>query len=124
MTSPAPPSVRLTAYRVKLVKERSVAFPSRRYEQPDDAASLFRRYVGLSDREHLVAIWLDTRRRMSGIHTVTVGGLAQADASPREVFKAAILAGADALVLVHNHPSGDPSPSSRTVLAGGERVRG
>jgi DNA repair protein RadC len=44
---------------------------------------------------------------MSGIHTVAVGGVADANASPREVFKAAIVAGADALVLVHDHPSAE-----------------
>jgi DNA repair protein RadC len=109
------PGVRITAYRVQLLRERSVSLPRGRYEGPEDAVSLFRAYAGIPDREHLVAIWLDARRRISGIHTVTVGALAQVDASPREVFKAAILAGADALVLVHNHPSGDPAPTPEDV---------
>lgn len=111
------PPVQLSAYRVELVRERSVFFPCRRFDRPGDAAALFRQYVGLPDREHLVAIWLDARRRMSGIHTIAVGGLADANASPREVFKAAIVAGADALVLVHNHPSGDPSPTPEDIAA-------
>jgi DNA repair protein RadC len=111
------PHVQLSAYRVELVRERSVFFPGRRFDRPGDAAALFRQYVGLPDREHLVAIWLDARRRMSGIHTVAVGGLSDANASPREVFKAAIVAGADALVLVHNHPSGDPSPTPEDIAA-------
>lgn len=109
------PGVRITAYRVQLLRERSVSFPRGRYDGPEDAVSLFRAYVGLADREHLVAIWLDARRHINGIHTVTVGALAQVDASPREVFKAAILASADALVLVHNHPSGDPAPTPEDV---------
>jgi DNA repair protein RadC len=94
-----------------------MGFPGQRFDRPDDAAALFRKYIGLPDREHLVAIWLDARRRMSGIHTIAVGGLTGANASPREVFKAAIVAGADALVLVHNHPSGDPSPTPEDVAA-------
>lgn len=113
----AGPGEQLSAYRLELVRERSVGFPGQRFDGPSDAAALFRKYIGLPDREHLVAIWLDARRRMSGIHTIAVGGLSDANASPREVFKAAIVAGADALVLVHNHPSGDPSPTPEDVAA-------
>ena len=63
------------------------------------------------DKEHLVAVLLNTKMRMIGYHIVSVGSLNEAIAHPREIFRAAILGGAYALVLMHNHPSGDPSPS-------------
>jgi DNA repair protein RadC len=46
-----------------------------------------------------------------GIHTVSVGSLSASIVHPREVFKAAILSNCAALILAHNHPSGDPHPS-------------
>ena len=63
------------------------------------------------DKEHLVAVLLNTKMRMIGYHIVSVGSLNEAIAHPREIFRAAILGGAYALVLMHNHPSGDPTPS-------------
>jgi len=78
------------------------------------------------DKEHLVAVLLDTKLRLIGYHVVSVGSLNEAVAHPREVFRAAILAGAYAQVLMHNHPSGDPSPSeadrrvTRKICEGGQ----
>ena len=64
------------------------------------------------EKEHLVAVFLNTKLRLIGYHVVSVGSLNEAIAHPREIFRAAILAGAYAIVLMHNHPSGDPSPSN------------
>jgi DNA repair protein RadC len=63
------------------------------------------------DKEHLVAVLVNSKMRMIGYHVVSVGSLNEAIAHPREVFRAAILAGAYAFILMHNHPSGDPTPS-------------
>jgi hypothetical protein len=105
----------IAVYSTRLKRERYLAFPWREFGGPADAVALFRKYVGQPDREHMVAIHLDARHRVSGLHTVSVGGLQQSEAGAREVFKAAILASAAAIVLVHNHPSGDPSPSPDDV---------
>jgi DNA repair protein RadC len=102
-------------YRVRLERERYLAFPWREFGGAEDAVALFRQYVGVPDREHTVAIHLDARSRVSGLHTVSVGSLQRSEAGAREVFKAAILGNAAAIVLVHNHPSGDPSPSPEDV---------
>jgi DNA repair protein RadC len=109
------PPVRLAVYRVRLERERYLAFPWRAFGGPEDAVALFRRYAGVPDREHMVAIHLDARGRVSGLHTVSVGSLQRSEAGAREVFKAAILGNAAAVVLVHNHPSGDPAPSPEDV---------
>ncbi|HEX6370871.1 MAG TPA: JAB domain-containing protein [Longimicrobium sp.] len=109
------PPVRLAVYRVRLERERYLAFPWRAFGGPEDAVALFRQYVGVPDREHMISIHLDGRSRVSGLHTVSVGSLQRSEAGAREVFKAAILGNAAAVVLVHNHPSGDPAPSPEDV---------
>ncbi len=106
---------RITAYRVELIRDRAVTFPRRECGGARDAADLFRKHVGVADREHMVVICLDARHRFTGIHTVAVGTLDRTEAHAREVFKAAILASAQDIILVHNHPSGDPSPSDEDV---------
>lgn len=63
------------------------------------------------DREHLVAILIDVKHKPIGYHVISVGGLCETVAHPREIFKAAILSNAWGLILAHNHPSGDPTPS-------------
>ncbi|MGD8394758.1 MAG: DNA repair protein RadC [Candidatus Eiseniibacteriota bacterium] len=70
------------------------------------------RDLELARREHFVALHLDARNRVIGRETVSVGTLNASIVHPREVFRAAIRASAASLVLVHNHPSGDPEPSA------------
>ena len=71
--------------------------------QPDDG------------REHFRIALLDVRRRLIGVHTVSVGSLTSSLVHPREVFRPVILAGAAAVCLSHNHPSGDPEPSQEDI---------
>src|SRR5436309_6147390 len=63
------------------------------------------------DREHFRVLLLNTRHQVLRVATVSVGGLSSAQVHPREVFKEAIRHGAAAIIVVHNHPSGDPTPS-------------
>jgi DNA repair protein RadC len=63
------------------------------------------------DKEHLIAILVDVKHKPQGYHVVSVGSLNEALAHPREVFRAAIVGGSYGFILLHNHPSGDPSPS-------------
>src|SRR5262249_8314648 len=72
---------------------------------------------------------LDSQNGVNAYHEVSVGSLSASIVHPREVFRAAILAGAAHLVIVHNHPSGDPTPSKEDVtltrqLAEGARLLG
>lgn len=63
------------------------------------------------EKEHLIAVLLDSKLRPKGYHVVSIGTLNETVAHPREVFRPAILISAYAVILMHNHPSGDPSPS-------------
>lgn len=71
----------------------------------------------MQPEEHMWAVHLNTQNRISGVTEVSIGGLAQTAANPAEVFRTAILAGTAALVMVHNHPSGDCTPSPEDLLA-------
>lgn len=73
-------------------------------------------------REHFIVITLDVRHRVIAKHLIAIGSLTGVEVHPREVFKVAILDSAAALILVHNHPSGDPSPS-RTDIELTQRLR-
>ena len=65
-----------------------------------------------ADKEHLVVITLNTRLRATGFNLISIGGLSETIAGPREIMRPVIVAAAAAFVLMHNHPSGDPTPSS------------
>jgi DNA repair protein RadC len=64
------------------------------------------------DREHCLLVNLDTKHRLLGVVTVSIGTVDHTFMAPREIFREALLAGASAVFLAHNHPSGDPTPSA------------
>ncbi len=66
-------------------------------------------------QEAFYAVYLDRKNHPIGRHMISLGTATSALAAPREVFRGAILAGATALVVAHNHPSGDPAPSAADV---------
>lgn len=83
---------------------------------PEDVSGLMREQVRGLDHERFWTLNLDTRNRMKGgPHEISKGILDASLVHAREVFKVAIQAGCAALVLVHNHPSGDPSPSAEDI---------
>jgi DNA repair protein RadC len=104
--------------------------PAQRPEliSPETAAELLvPRFAG-ADRERCVAALVDTKHRLLRIVVVSVGSLDHTFMAPREVFRDALLANAAAIVLAHNHPSGDPEPSrddelvTRRLVRAGELV--
>jgi len=66
-------------------------------------------------KEHFVALLLNARHEMQRRETVSIGSLNASIVHPREVFQPAILHSAASIVLVHNHPSGDPEPSEEDL---------
>jgi len=69
--------------------------------------------AGIKDKakEHFKLILLNTRNKIIGISTISIGSINASIVHPREVFKNAIQANAAQVIVAHNHPSGDPSPS-------------
>ena len=91
--------------------------PRRRFiHKPSDVADLLMEEMCHLDREHFKVIFLTAKNEVLGIETVSIGGLSSAQAHPRETFKAAIRCSAAASMAVHNHPSGDSTPSADDVL--------
>jgi len=79
------------------------------------ATKTLQAYFSGHDREEFVIIGLDGKNRMQFLNSVSMGCLTSSIVHPREVFKAAILGNAASLILCHNHPSGDPTPSPEDV---------
>lgn len=89
---------------------------------PEDVFELLVEMVD-HDREHFVALYLDARRRVIGQETVSVGTLTASLVHPREVFAPALQRRAATVVVAHNHPSGDPTPSAEDVALTRRLVR-
>ncbi len=98
-------------------------------DEPHKIADLLREEVRLLHEENLYAIYLNTRNRLLRCEHIGKGTLDSLLVHPREVFRPAIHANAASLVLVHNHPSGDPGPSqadirvTRDIIRAGQLLR-
>jgi DNA repair protein RadC len=82
---------------------------------PADAAALVQAEMSLLEKEHLRTILLDRRNRVLEIVEIYQGSVSSSQVRVGEVFQAAISRHASALILIHNHPSGDPTPSPDDV---------
>ena len=69
------------------------------------------RFLQQETKEHMFSLHLDSKNHLLCVELVSVGSLNASIVHPREVFKSVLLSNAAALILVHNHPSGDPIPS-------------
>ncbi len=82
---------------------------------PDDVVALVSKRLIKEAREHFVVLILNARHECLGYEVVSIGSLNASIVHPREVFLPAILHSAASVVLVHNHPSGDPEPSEEDL---------
>jgi len=96
---------------------------SPKLDAPDRVADYLREINRLYSVETFQAVLLNTRRRLIRVETLSQGTLDTILVHPREVFRAAITANAAALILVHNHPSGDPTPSDSDIKATRDLIR-
>lgn len=103
-------------YEMLEVREEVQAYlpPDRRYTTPEQISQIFSFLISES-KEYFFVMHMDGKNRISCLDCVSVGSLNQSIVHPREVFKTALLSSAAAIILVHNHPSGDPSPSSEDI---------
>ena len=79
--------------------------------RPEDICALLRAEFRGLDRERFLALYLDARHRVQAVETVSIGSLNASLVHPREVFKPAVAMSAAAVIVAHNHPSGNPRPS-------------
>ncbi|MBI4307428.1 MAG: DNA repair protein RadC [Chloroflexi bacterium] len=82
---------------------------------PADAANLLRAEMGLLEQEHLRVVLLNTKNRVLGVSEVYKGNVNSSVVRTSEIFRDAIRENCPAVIVVHNHPSGDPTPSPEDV---------
>jgi len=105
-------------WTTKLVKEDQLPIPdgaSGYVSSPRDGYTLLRPYAEGEIQENLWVILLNTKRRVIGIERVYRGTLDTTPVRVAEIMRPAILAGASAIIVAHNHPSGDTTPSGSDV---------
>jgi DNA repair protein RadC len=105
---------------VKIITVREEPAPHATFDCPERIVDLWRSVIASADwyqedKEHLVSFCLDTRNRVKSFSLVSIGTLNECIVHPREVFRPAVVDAAQSVIVVHNHPSGNPSPSRRDV---------
>lgn len=106
------PAMRSTWRRVKLSLVRERAENPYMVRCAGDVVGLVRSFIAGDPRERFVAVYLDAKHRPIAVHEVSTGTANSSLVHPREVFGPALQLAAVALVVAHNHPSGDPTPSA------------
>ena len=82
---------------------------------PQDGAEIASRFIGRDDREVFFVMCLNTKNHVVAVHRCHVGSLNSSIVHPREVFKSAILNNAASVIVAHQHPSGDITPSMEDI---------
>jgi DNA repair protein RadC len=101
---------------LKIIRERREGYGTlRRFRSSAEVYESFREHFGLLDREEFVVLLLDAKNAFIGFNVVSVGSPTSSLVHPREVFKPVVLGNAAAVILLHNHPSGDPAPSQEDL---------
>jgi len=128
--SPAGSVSEIKAKEFKVVALRECPLPEHMQvcDTPQKAADYWRLNIATnpyfnSDCECFVVLMLNTRRRVKGHQLVTIGTMDTLLVHPREVFRGAIVAGASAIVMMHNHPSGEPQPSEADIKVTRDLIR-
>jgi len=93
----------------------SASLERRQFTKPRDVAAWLLPQFGGAPVEQFGTVLLDTKLRLIAVRIVSVGSLDASTAIPRDVFREAVAARAAAVILFHNHPSGDPAPSRDDV---------
>lgn len=107
---------RVQVIHLKLVREKSMLFAGCKVHKPEDAAHLFREFIGDCDRESFCILTVNTKNQPLALQQVSLGTLNSSILHPREVFKFSILSNAASVIACHNHPSGDPAPSKEDIF--------
>lgn len=119
--------VRMTKYKTKLTankrieleKEVSMNCPDLSYviRSPEDAANIGKTFMRIHENteEYLYLICMNTKNKVIGVFELSHGSVNSSIFSTREVYQKALLANAVSIILMHNHPSGDPTPSRQDI---------
>ena len=101
--------------KIQMVRDGTLEYDKKAIKGPQDLAELGQKFIQNADREVFLLVCLNTRNHINCIHVVSIGTINTALVAPREVMKIAILSSAAAIACIHNHPSGNPDPSSDDI---------
>ena len=119
--------VRMTKYTTKLTENKRVTLekevtkncPDLTYaiKSPDDAVSVGMDFMRIHEEpgENMYMICMNTKNKVIGVFEISHGTVNASLVTPREVFQKALLANAVSIILMHNHPSGDSTPSRQDI---------
>ena len=103
------------AFELSRRMESETDAPGPALETVEAAGRLARRFLSGKRKEHFIILLLDSRHRVLRASEISIGSLDMSVVHPRETFREAIAASAAAIILAHNHPSGDPTPSQEDL---------
>lgn len=118
---------RMTKYKTKLTenkrvvleKEVSMNYPTLSYaiKSPDDAATIGKEFMRIHEEpeEYMYMICMNVKNKVIGVFEISHGTVNASLVSPREAFQKALLANAVSVIFLHNHPSGDSTPSREDI---------
>lgn len=105
--------------RVELDKEVSMNCPDlvSVIRSPEDAAMVSKGFMRIHENpeEYMYMICMNTKNRIIGVFEISHGTVSSSIVGTREIFQKALLANAVSIILIHNHPSGDPTPSREDI---------
>lgn len=110
--------VNIATFTIKAVKEKSAKYDVSKFiKTPADASELFNEVFEVENEceEVLLIATLDIKNKVTGVFEVSRGSLNSSIVHPREIFKRAIVNNAASIIVCHNHPSGDPTPSQEDI---------
>jgi len=115
-------------YKVVALRDCPVPDEMKICEQPQQVVDYWRLHIATHpyfnpDCECMVVLLLNTRRRVKGHHLVSIGTMDMILVHPREVFSVAVAMKAAFIVVIHNHPSGDPTPSEADIKVTRDLIR-
>jgi DNA repair protein RadC len=98
--------------------------PKKKISSPKDVYSLMYPRMREQKKEKFIMLYLDTKNQVLKEEVVSIGSLNSSIVHPREVFKSALMESSASVIMIHNHPSGDPSPSKEDVMVTQKMVEG
>ncbi|QSB12302.1 DNA repair protein RadC [Lysinibacillus fusiformis] len=109
------PAKRIQLVDVVLERKGSQLFEGRRVRSPEDAANIIRDFIGDSDREKFVVLCLSTKNEPTALQVVHTGSINASIVHPRDVLKVAVISNSASILVAHNHPSNDTTPSPEDI---------
>jgi len=104
--------------------ETFIEEPKRKISSPKDVYALMYPKMREQKKEKFITLYLDTKNQILKEEVISIGSLNASIVHPREVFKSALMESSASVIMIHNHPSGDPSPSREDIMVTEKLIEG